>query len=468
MGISLEQYRACIGNFNSYKLSYIEWSLSLRFFFSLGGFPNLLPYRSFLFWVQYFYIFFELSLLLLAGDIESNPGPREKDNTLSISHWNLNSVWVDNFSKIAQITAFLSAHKFDIFCVGESFLNSSITNDDSRLKINNYELLRCDHPSNSKIGGVCLYYRDHLSVERRPELSSLDECLVCEVRSGSKKLLLCLLYRTPSQDAEEFSAFKQKWEETIKNIYDASPTLSIFIGDFNARNSVWWTGDITNSEGEDISDLAMQYGLHQLIDEPTHLRPGCSPSCIDLIFTSSRTLVLESGVLPSLNSRCHHQIPFVKINYQVKFPPAYERKIWDFSRADQRGIMLALNAIDWDTSFLGLDVEARVNLLSEYILNIFSNFVPNKTITIRDKDALWMTPEIKQMLLDKAKIYRRWRKWKNPIDGQALDEMVDRCRLAIKTAKDNYFSRLGNTLNDPNIGSKKYWSTLKQLPSRAK
>ena len=133
MGISLEQYRACIGNFNSYKLSYIESSLSLRFFFSFGGFPNLLPYRSFLFWVQYFYIFFELSLLLLAGDIESNPGPREKDNTLSISHWNLNSVWVDNFSKIAQITAFLSAHKFDIFCVGESFLNSSITNDDSSL-----------------------------------------------------------------------------------------------------------------------------------------------------------------------------------------------------------------------------------------------------------------------------------------------------------------------------------------------
>ena len=69
--------------------------------------------------------------------------------------------------------------------------------------------------------------------------------------------------------------------------------------------------------------------------------------------------------------------------------------------------MLALNAIDWDTSLQGLNVEDCVAFLSEYILNIFSNFVPNKTITIRDKDALWMTPELKQMLLDKAKIYRR-------------------------------------------------------------
>ena len=72
--------------------------------------------------------------------------------------------------------------------------------------------------------------------------------------------------------------------------------------------------------------------------------------------------------------------------------------------------MLALNAIDWDTSLQGLNVDDCVALLSEYILNIFSNFVPNKTITIRDKDALWMTPELKQMLLDKAKIYRRWKK----------------------------------------------------------
>ena len=59
------------------------------------------------------------------------------------------------------------------------------------------------------------------------------------------------------------------------------------------------------------------------------------------------------------------------------------------------GISLALNAIDWDTSFFGFYANDRVALLSEYVLDIFSNFVPNKTITTRDKDALWMTPEIK-------------------------------------------------------------------------
>ena len=295
------------------------------------------------------------------------------------------------------------------FCIGESFLDSSLEDVDQRFKIDNYELFRCDHPSNSRRGGVYLYYRDHLTVERRP-LTSLDECLVCEVKSGTKKLILALLYRSPSQDSDEFTAFKQKWEETINNINNISPAASVFIGDFNARNPRWWTGDVTNSQGEDISEIATQYNLHQLIDEPTHFRPGFSPSCIDLIFSSSETLVLDSGVLPSLNPQCHHQIPFVKVNFKIKFPPAYERRIWDFARADIRGIKLALDCIDWERSFSGLNVDGCVSLLSHYVLNIFSNFVPNKTITVRDKDALWMTAEIKRMLLDKAKIYRRWKK----------------------------------------------------------
>ena len=107
--------------------------------------------------------------------------------------------------------------------------------------------------------------------------------------------------------------------------------------------------------------------------------------------------------------------------------------------------------------------------MSEYIFNIFSNFVPNRVITIRDKDALWMTVEVKRMILEKAKIYRRYVKnGRNLVDHQALRDITFRCRNAIKEAKDNYFAKLGNTLNDPNIGPKKYWSTLNKLIHKRK
>jgi len=181
--------------------------------------------------------------------------------------------------------------------LGETFLTSEIKDDDPRLVIENYEIFRCDHPSDSKRGGVCIFYRDHLALVKKPELTSLDECLVCEMKTGANRFFLCLCYRSPSQNSDEFADFSRKWEETN----DCSPTAAIFLGDFNIRNSDWWDGDTTDPHGREIHNLATQHGLHQLIDGPTHILPASS-SCIDLIFSSANHLALDSGTLPSLQT----------------------------------------------------------------------------------------------------------------------------------------------------------------------
>ena len=50
----------------------------------------------------------------------------------------------------------------------------------------------------------------------------------------------------------------------------------------------------------------------------------------------------------------------------------------------------------------------QVEFLTNCIKNIFKNFVPNKLITIKEKDAPWITPEIKRILLEKAKEYKKY------------------------------------------------------------
>ena len=98
-----------------------------------------------------------------------------------------NSIWVEGFSKLSQISAFLNIHQFDIFCLTETFLDSSISSEDPRLAIEGYKLFRCDHPSNLRKGGVCLYFKDHLPLALRPDLTTLDEFLVCEIQNGFKR-----------------------------------------------------------------------------------------------------------------------------------------------------------------------------------------------------------------------------------------------------------------------------------------
>ena len=49
-----------------------------------------------------------------------------------------------------MIQAYITDQNFDIVCLSETFLNSSIQNDDHKLKIDGYNLIRSDHPSDSK------------------------------------------------------------------------------------------------------------------------------------------------------------------------------------------------------------------------------------------------------------------------------------------------------------------------------
>ena len=63
------------------------------------------------------------------------------------------------------------------------FLNSSIQNDDDRIKIDGYNSIRSDHPIDSRKGGVCIYCKEHISLIKWDDICTLDNCLVTEIRS---------------------------------------------------------------------------------------------------------------------------------------------------------------------------------------------------------------------------------------------------------------------------------------------
>ena len=94
-----------------------------------------------------------------------------------------------------------------------------------------------------------------------------------------------------------------------------------FSGDFNGHSQYWWSDGNTTPEGNEIDEIISQLRLSQLINEPTNFEPNKNPSCIDLIFTDQPTLRLESGVRPSLDSFCHHQITYWRMNFQIPPPP---------------------------------------------------------------------------------------------------------------------------------------------------
>ena len=73
------------------------------------------------------------SLLFRWGDTEKNPGP--KYSSLAFCHWNLNGLTAHDYIRISLLQAYVTQHNYDIICLLETLLNSSIDSSDTRILI---------------------------------------------------------------------------------------------------------------------------------------------------------------------------------------------------------------------------------------------------------------------------------------------------------------------------------------------
>ena len=99
---------------------------------------------------------------------------------------------------------------------------------------------------------------------------------------GGKLCRFVSLYRLPNQSQDDFQSFANIDAVTAINLF-----LTVVLGDFTIKSNLWFKGDKTSYEGSKIDATTSQFGLQQLINEPTHLAADSS-SCIDSIFTSAK------------------------------------------------------------------------------------------------------------------------------------------------------------------------------------
>ena len=136
------------------------------------------------------------------------------------------------------------------------------------------------------------------------------------------------------------------------------------------------------------------HGLQQLVSDPTHLLPNSS-SCIYLTFTDQQKLAISSGVHSFLHVKCHHQIIHCKFNLMIVYLPPYESLVWDYKRANNDAIINSINQADWELLFFNKNVHQQVYIFNKTLMNIFSDFIPNRYVTFNDKYPPWKTNYLK-------------------------------------------------------------------------
>ena len=210
MTVNLNQYRGTVGVFNNLKIPLkkthgsslqknilinhliqtliILTALTVRYVISLSSAQNIRFLRRSLFYsiyfinaVSYIHHMWLYSLAIkCSGDIEENPGPKPNScEYLSVCHWNLNSISAHNFIKLSPLRSYISINEIDILCLSETYLDSRILSGNDNLELPGYNLVRADSPTNTRRGGVCIYYHNSLPL-KVIYIQLLNECINVE------------------------------------------------------------------------------------------------------------------------------------------------------------------------------------------------------------------------------------------------------------------------------------------------
>ena len=173
---------------------------------------------------------------------------------------------------------------------------------------------------------------------------------------------------------------------------------------------------------------------------------------------------MESGLHPTLHSKCHHQIIYSKLNLKIEYPPPYTRKIWNYSRSETDLINHSIESFDWSKLFSGKNVHEQVELFNRTLL------IPSKIIVCNDRDPPWMNDEIKKWLRDKIYYSKKIKvKVKGNLVSLTILNLFTQDIWDVFTSSNlTYYEGLANKLKNSKTAPKTYWKILKTFVNSTK
>ena len=107
-----------------------------------------------------------------------------------------------------------------------------------------------------------------------------------------------------------------------------------------------------------------------------------------------------------------------KLNLKIEYPSLYEQLAQDYKNADTQSINKAIEMFNWEKFFQNKNIHDHLKLFNETIVNIVSNYIPNKCITCNNKDLPWSNDHTKRLINQKNEIFKKYLKDGKPTSVQ--------------------------------------------------
>ena len=416
-------------------------------------------------------LFLKILLVVISNTSLLNPGP---DNNFSVMYQNVRGFvpfsslgsshpQLDT-TKLLEFQSHVYEHEPDLIVLNETWLSK--THLDSEILDNaSYKIFRLDrtlkshpmdpnHPTKYKKhgGGVLIAVRTTADVESKVVTTKCGAEILSVELKFSPHNVICIssLYRVGTL-GEENRAEVHRY--LAKMALMKKFNKHILIGDLNLSGTSWPEGETSSNLEQGFLDLFNDLGLEQQIEKPTHIKGRV----LDLLLTNSPSLIRDVSILGH-NDVCssdHFCITF-NIKVRVKRKKVTKRKIYNYKRADFKGLNSELKHIPWDSVLAGCDPGTGWVKFKGILLNLCNKYIP--TVTVRDKlQPPWFDSETFQLCREKERLRAKFKLSQSASDYSKYAKKRKEFKNLVQEKMAANFS----DDSDPAIVSKKFWGHLK-------
>ena len=375
---------------------------------------------------------------------------------LKVSFLNLNSIVVDNFSKLDELQLFLDSTSIDIMGLGETKLNCDIA--DNEIKIDNYMLERNDFSRHRS--GVALYIKSNIEFQRMLDIEgNMNDCIWIKISNSTSNALIAFYYRNFSQTVDEFQLFVRSFTNCLTKAKKLDLPI-IILGDFNVHNKSWDPLDFTTSKGREIKNTFDSFNLDQLNTQHTYFS-GSRSSLLDLILTDNRNLIKKTLVENFMLEK--HCAISCWLDMSVnKNAQKILRKVYNFNKAKYN---LMHNYINFHLR--NLDFNQNVNILAEkfnqILIDSTDKYVPHYTIRSKKYIKPWMNDQIFIKMKHRDALFKKYLKDRTEMNFSAYKNSRILVTSLIKKAKQQYLVDLSSKLSQGCTTNKNWHKLVNQF-----
>ena len=268
--------------------------------------------------------------------------------------------------------------------------------------------------------GVIILFKENLELQVINNITDLySPALYVKVLNSSKPLHLAIVYRSPNITKEEDAKLNKQLKLASKKLKN----LTIF-GDFNHPEINWQ--HMNCSKGEDHAattflHIIQELKLDQLTSEPTHFRPNCKPSLIDLVLTNNKDIVNAPILLPPLG-KSHHAAILNNISHQFEDSgPQIKVKKFQVSKGNYDAINEELGSVDWDSEIKedNIDVNTAWTKIANKIKELRDKHVPSIFVSsVKKKKPTVLNNSLLHLIREKRWYFKRYRKYRTETNHQ--------------------------------------------------